>query len=223
MKTILISGGSDGLGLAIARLLAPEHKVIITSRNEANLKAAAQEVGCEYKVGDVRDYAQMERVVSEIGDIDCLVNNAGIWLQGPLDETDPARIHETLEVNVLGVINLTKAVIPRMKQKKAGLIININSQAGLNVRAGWPVYSASKSAITGFTKSMQQELEPFGIGVAGLYPGTINTQLFAKADVPKDLSHALDPATVARAVAFMVECDGVALFPEMGIKRFPHA
>lgn len=187
MKTILISGGSDGLGKAIAARLSPNNKVIILSTNEAKLRAVPDEIGCEYRVCDVRDYAQIEAVIKDVGPIDCLINNAGKWLEGALDETDADRIREVLDVNTLGTINLTKAVMPAMKQQKHGLIINVISQAGLNARAGWPVYIASKWAITGFTKSMQQELEPFGIGVTGLYPGTLNTEMFAKSGAPKDV------------------------------------
>jgi len=223
MKTILISGGSTGLGKAIAQVLAPNNNVIILARNEAKLQATAEELGCKYVVGDVRDYHAMDQICRQIGSIDCLVNNAGIWLQGALDETDSQRIQGAIDTNVNGTINLTKAVMPGMKQQKHGLIINVVSQGGLNARTGWPVYTASKWAITGFTKSMQQELEPFGIGVTGLYPATLNTEMFATAGASKNVSYALDPAEVAKTVAFLLNMDGVALLPEVGIKQFPTA
>jgi len=219
MKTVVITGGSEGLGKAIAKRLSPNHNVIILARTEETLKAASNEIGCAYKVCDVRDYTQVEAVMQEIGTIDCLINNAGIWLQGDLDATDANRIEEVLAVNTLGTINCTKAVMPGMKQQHAGRIINVISQAGLNARAGWPVYIASKWAITGFTKSMQQELEPFGIGVTGFYPATINTELFNKSGAPKDTSKDLDPDETARAVEYIVNCDNSVLIPEMGIKQ----
>jgi short-subunit dehydrogenase len=221
MKTILISGGSEGLGKAIAKKLANDNDVIILARDEAKLKATANELGCRYIVGDVQDYVAMQKICEEFDGIDCLVNNAGLWLQGPLDETDSSRIQETINTNVNGTISLTKAVIPQMKRRKKGLIINVISQGGLTAREGWPIYTASKWAITGFTKAMQQELEPFGVGVTGLYPATLNTEMFAKSGIPKDVSQALDPADVAKAVAFIVEMDGTLLFPEVGIKKFP--
>lgn len=223
MKTILISGGSEGLGKAIAKILAQNNNVIILARDEAKLKATADELGCRYIVGDVRDYTAMQKVCEELGDIDCLINNAGIWLQGPLDETDDKRIQETIDTNINGTISLTKAVVPRMKQQKRGLIINVISQGGLNAREGWPIYTASKWAITGFTKAMQQELESFGIGVTGLYPATLNTEMFAKSGVSKDVSRALSPDDVAKTVEFIVSMDGTLLLPEMGIKKFPAA
>lgn len=223
MKTILISGGSEGLGKAIAKNLAQNNDVVILARDETKLKATADELGCRYIVGDVRDYTAMQQVCDELGAIDCLINNAGVWLQGPLDETDDKRIQEAIDTNVNGTISLTKAVMPRMKQQKRGLIINVISQGGLNAREGWPIYTASKWAITGFTKAMQQELEPFGIGVTGLYPATLNTEMFAKSGISKDVSRALNPDEVAKTVEFIVSMDGILLLPEMGVKKFPTA
>ena len=219
MKIILITGGSDGLGKAIAARLAPNNKVIILSPNEEKLKTVAKELGCEYKVCDVRDYAQAEKTVSEIGTVDCLVNNAGLWIQGQLDENDPQRIHEVLEVNMLGVINMTKAVIPTMKQQKSGLIININSQGGFYAKAERGVYTATKWAITGFTKAMQPELAPHGIAVTGIYPGMMKTDMFSKMGIKKDMSKGLEPDEVAKTIEFLLSFEKPIMFPEIGMKH----
>lgn len=219
MKTIIITGGSGGLGKAIAARLASNNKVIILSPNEDKLKAAAEELGCEYKVCDVRDYAEVEKVTQEIGAVDCLINNAGLWVQGELDQNDPVRIHEVIEVNLLGVINMTKAVIPGMKQQKSGLIININSQAGLYAKAERTVYNATKWGVTGFTKSIQLELAPYGIGVTGLYPGMMKTDMFSKMGIDKDMSKGLDTEDVAKTIEFILSFDKPTLFPEIGIKH----
>lgn len=219
MKTVLITGGSDGLGKAIAARLASKYKVVIVSTNEDKLKAVAEELGCAYKICDVRDYSQAARTIAEIGAIDCLINNAGLWTQGPLDENDPERIHEVLEVNTLGVINMTKAVIPIMKQQQAGLIININSQAGLYAKAERGVYTASKWAITGFTKAIQPELAPHGIAVTGIYPGMMKTDMFNKMGIEKDMSKGLDTEEVAKTIEFLLSFDKPTMFPEIGIKH----
>jgi short-subunit dehydrogenase len=219
MKTILISGGSDGLGKAIAAKLSPHHNVIILSPNEEKLRIVADEIGCTYKVCDVRDYEQVQKTVNEVGAVDCLINNAGLWIQGSLDENDPQRIHEVLEVNTLGVIYLTKAVIPGMKQQKSGLIININSQGGFYAKAERGVYTASKWAITGFTKAMQPELAPYGIGVTGLYPGMMKTDMFSKMGIEKDMAKGLDTEEVAKTVEFLLTFDTPTIFPEIGIKH----
>jgi short-subunit dehydrogenase len=219
MKTILITGGSDGLGKAVAARLAPNNKVIVLSSNEDKLKTVAEELGCEYKVCDVRSYAQAEKVIQEVGAVDCLVNNAGLWIQGPLDENNPERIHEVIEVNTLGVINMTKAIIPAMKQQKSGLIININSQGGFYAKAERGVYTATKWAITGFTKAMQPELAPFGIAVTGIYPGMMKTDMFSKMDIEKDMSKGLDTEEVAKTIEFLLTFDKPTIFPEIGIKH----
>lgn len=219
MKTILITGGSDGLGKAIAARLAPVQKTIILSPDEEKLKTVARDLSCEYKVCDVRDYTQVEKIVNEIGAIDCLVNNAGLWIQGPLDENNPQRIHEVIEVNMLGVINMTKAVIPAMKQKGSGLIININSQGGFYAKAERSVYTATKWAVTGFTKAMQPELAPQGIAVTGIYPGMMKTDMFNKTGIEKDMSKGLEPDEVAKTIAFLLSFESPTMFPEIGIKH----
>ena len=89
-KTIIITGGSDGLGKQMAKALAVENKVIILSPTEEKLKAAAAEIGCEYKVADVRNYGQLQKVFAEViadhGQVDVLINNAALWIQEELDE-----------------------------------------------------------------------------------------------------------------------------------------
>lgn len=219
MKTILISGGSDGLGKAIAARLSPHNHVVILSPHEQKLKEVAQEIACEYRVCDVQDYDQCKAVVGEIGRVDCLVNNAGLWIQGALADNDPVRIDDVLRVNTLGVVYLTKAVIPFMKKQKHGRIINVISQAGLYAKAERAAYTASKWAVTGFTKSMGQELAPFGIGVTGLYPGKLDTDMFSKVGIDKDMSDALDTGEVAKTVEFILSLDSSTVVPEIGIKN----
>jgi 3-oxoacyl-[acyl-carrier protein] reductase len=219
MKTLVITGGSDGVGKTIAARLASNNNVIILSPNEEKLKAAAEELECKYKVCDVRDYTQCEATIQEIGQVDCLINNAGLWIQGELDQDDPARIQEVVAVNLLGVINMTKAVVPDMKQQKSGLIININSQAGFYAKAERAVYNATKWGVTGFTKSMQPELAKYGIGVTGLYPGMMKTEMFSKMGIEKDMSKGLDTEDVAKTIEFILSFDKPTLFPEIGIKH----
>ena len=94
------------------------------------------------------DYHQVEKctneIIEEFGKIDILINNAGLWIQEELEENDEKRIHDVIDVNLLGTIYMTKAVIPIMKKNQDGIIININSQAGINHKAERVVYNASK-------------------------------------------------------------------------------
>jgi len=221
MKTILITGGSEGLGYAIAKLLTTNNKVYLLARNEEKLKKSSKELNCSYKVCDVSDWKSISKAVSEIeketSHIDILINNAGLWIQGPIQDNDPEKIREIINVNTLGPILMTKAVVPAMKKQKSGVIININSQAGLMAKAERSVYNASKWAITGFTKSMFQELIKDGIKVMGIYPSLMNTGMFEKIGITKNMDGALSVEDVAKAVEFMINQGEFTVFPEVGM------
>jgi NAD(P)-dependent dehydrogenase (short-subunit alcohol dehydrogenase family) len=222
-QVIVISGGSDGLGRAIAEYLTSENQVVILSPNEDKLTSVATHIGCAYEVCDIADHQQVVGAIGNIikryGRIDCLINNAALWIQGPLETNDPAAIDRIVNVNVTGAIHLTHTVIPQMKQQQAGRIINIISQAGFYAKAERSIYTATKFAMTGFTKSLQPELAPFGIGVTGLYPGKLKTEMFHKLGIAKDMSDALSPEEVAKTVAFILSLDPTTVFPEVGIKH----
>lgn len=222
-KTILITGGSEGLGKAIASKLASTCQVVILARSEENLKNTSKEIGCDFELCDISDATQIEKTVKKFtekyGRIDALINNAALWIQDELEKNDASRIKEVVDVNTTGTMLVTKAVIPIMKKQKDGLIINIISQAGFNAKAERSVYTATKWAITGFTKSLQSELSKYGIRVTGLYPGKMKTGMFAKMGITKDMSEALDPAEVARVIEFLLETDPQVTFPEIGIKN----
>ncbi len=211
------------MGKAIAKQLAPNNQVIILALNEDKLKAAAQEIGCDYYICDVTKYDQIRNTVSEVilkyGRIDVLINNAGLWIQGELNTNQPEQIEKLLDVNSLGTILFSRAVISEMKKQKSGWILNIISQAGLYGKAERTVYQASKWAITGFTKSLEMELSKYGIKVTGIYPGMMNTQIFENLGIHKDMSHALDTAEVARIVEFILSFESPLTFPEIGFKH----
>lgn len=226
MKHVLITGGSDGLGkIAAEKLRDAGFAVTILGYNEAKTRAAAEQLGCDYVVADVADYNQVEAAINQAGQtapIDILINNAGIWLQGALDASDPARIRQVLETNALGTIYCTRAIMPAMKHRKIGRIINVISGAGLSAKAERAPYTASKWAVTGFTKCMQAELKPFGIAVDGFYPGAMDTPLFGKAGNERDMSRALDPAVAADALVSICNLpDGVSV-TEFGINALSY-
>jgi NADP-dependent 3-hydroxy acid dehydrogenase YdfG len=221
-KVVLISGGSDGLGKEIAKCLAGDYQVVILSPTEDKLKKVASEISADYVVADVSNYKSLlesvERVIEKYKQIDCLVNNAGLWLQGELEGNSPEDVRKVIEVNTMGVVFFSKAVIPQMKKQKRGLIINICSQAGLYAKPERSVYNASKWGVTGFTKALQEEIAKYGISVTGIYPGKMNTKMFEKMGIQKDMGDAIDPKEVARVVKFLLETDSKLNFPEIGIK-----
>ncbi len=222
-KVVLITGGSDGLGKAIAKELAPNHEVIISSANGQKAEAIAHELGVEYVVADVRQLAQSEQAVAKIlenhGRLDCLINSAGLWIEGELDGNEPERIQEVVDVNLTGLMYATKAVIPQMKQQGSGLIVNVCSQAGINHKALRSVYNATKWGVTGFTKSLADDLGQYGIGVTGLYPGKMKTKLFEKAGNIKKLDDAIETEEVARLVSFLLSAPEKVYYPEVGVRH----
>lgn len=219
MKNILITGGSDGLGKAIATELAYDNNVFILATNENKLKEVSKEFGCKYFVCDVADFKRIEKVMKQIGGIDVLINNAGLWIQEELDFNDYERIQKVIEVNLLGVINCTKACLPYMKKTKNGLIININSQAGINYKKERVVYNASKWGVTGFSRSLEDEVKKYGIKVTDIMPGKMNTDMFKKMNIEKSMQDALDVREVAKLIRFIMELPEDVNIPEVGIKN----
>ena len=227
-KITLITGGGEGLGKEIARVLAENssNKVIILSNNKESLMKASGEISVDPFFCDVTDPEQIEKVVSEIvakhGKIDCLVNNAGVGMYGPLEDYAYEKIKKVIEVNTLGVIYFSKAVVPVMRKAKKGGILNIISTAALKPEPQNTIYDASKWAIRGFTESLRQELAGNNISVMGLYPATIkDTGIFRKAGWKKDMTHAMDPKDLAEIVSVMLSSDTIS-FNQVVLRHVNH-
>ena len=220
-KIIVITGGSDGLGKAIAKELSDE-KVIIVSNNEEKLVNVSKELNCNYRVCDVTDYRQVEEainsIINEFGRIDVLINNAGVWLAGDLVENEYERISRCIDVNTKGPIYMTKAVLNGMYERNKGLIINVCSQASFDNDDFSTVYNASKWAMRGFNRSIQKAVSKKGVKVTGFYPGFMQTNLFKKAGNDYDTSTGLEVEKVAKAIEFIVNCGDDVIIPEFGIK-----
>jgi uncharacterized protein len=226
-KHVLITGGTDGIGKVTAGKLAKAgYTVTVLGLNEAKARETAEEHGASFVVADVSDYSQLEQAVKQAeetnGPIEILINNAGVWLSAPLTETEPEQIKRTIEVNTLGMIYTTRLVAPGMRERKSGRIINVISQAGLHAKPLRSVYNASKWAITGFTKSLQEELRVDNISVAGFYPGAMNTQFFAKAGDVKDRSKALAPELAADALVHLCSLPDNVEILEYGIQSLEY-
>lgn len=223
MKNIVITGGSDGLGKTLATYLSKDNNIIILATNEDKLKEVASQNNCNYKICDVRNYSIVEStindIVNEFGKIDVLINNAGLWIQEELDFNNSDRIQSVVDVNLLGVINCSKAVIPFMKQNKDGLIVNINSQAGINHKAERVVYNATKWGVTGFSKSLQDEVAKYGIRVTNVMPGMMKTDMFSKLNIEKNMANGVDTKEVARLIKFIIDTPADVMIPEVGIKN----
>ena len=222
-KVVLITGGTDGLGKAIAKTLSPNHSVIISSANAQKVEAVAHELGVESTVADVRQFASIQQAVNSVIEnhkrLDVLINCAGLWIEGELESNDPEYMREVIEVNLLGIMYATKAVVSIMKQQHSGLIINVSSQAGLSHKSERCVYYASKWGVTGFTKCLADDLKQHGIAVTGLFPGKMNTKLFERAGNPKQMENAIETEEVARLVAFLLDTPSNVVYPDIGVRH----
>lgn len=222
-KVIVITGGSDGLGRTLTESLSQKNDVINLATNEQKLIEVANSNNCNYEVCDVSNYKLVEKSIKKIidnfGRIDVLINNAGLWIQEELELNDSDRINSVVDVNLLGVINCSKAVIPIMKNNKEGLIININSQAGINHKAERVVYNATKWGVTGFSKSLQDEVAKYGIRVTNVMPGMMKTNMFKKMNIQKNMDNGLDTKEVARLIEFIIDTPSDVMIPEVGIKN----
>ena len=176
-KKIIITGATDGLGKAIAKELK-DQELILIGRNENKLKEVSAELNCKYYVCDLRDYKQIETVISNIDKVDVLINNAGVWLAGDIEENTFEQISECIDVNTKAPIYMTKAVLPIMRKNKQGLIINVCSQSSFDNDDFSTVYNASKWAMRGFNRSIQKVLSKENIKVTGFYPGFMQTDFF---------------------------------------------
>jgi short-subunit dehydrogenase len=223
MKHVLITGGTDGIGKRTAQKLQQAgYKVTILGRNAEKTQACAAELACMFVVADVSNHEEAAAVVARAeeanGPVDILINNAGLWMKGPLEAMELEDAKRVIEVNTLGTIYYAHAVLPGMKQRKQGRIINVNSQGGLHTRPLLTVYHASKWAITGFTRSLQQEVRADGITVTGFYPGTMATDFFAKSGDTKDRSASLNPDDAADALVYLCSLAAHIEVPEYGIQ-----
>lgn len=221
-KVVVITGGSDGLGKAIAKALNKDNQVVILSNNEERLKTVAKQLGCTYFVCDVTNPAQLKKTVDKIAKdyatIDVLINNAGVWLAGDITDNSYEQISNCIDVNTKGPIYMSKATLPFMYKQNRGLIINVCSQASFDSDDFSCVYNASKWAMRGFNRSIQKDLSKKNIKVTGFYPGFMQTNIFKKAGNDYDTSTGLEVDKVAKAIKFITECDNDVIIPEFGIK-----
>lgn len=185
-RTVLITGASSGIGRATAEaFLAEDWTVVATARDEGDLGDLA-DAGCHTTELDVTKPAQcrdvVEETVEETGRLDCLVNNAGYAQFGPLEDVPPRRLHRQFDVNVYGPHRLIRAALPHMREAESGTIVNVSSVTGRLSTPGMGAYSASKFALEAMSDALRGEVEPFGVDVAVVEPGSVETTFDERAD-----------------------------------------
>jgi len=209
-KVALVTGGSRGIGLAIARALAAEGvKVSVTGLSDAHLSAARTKIesagpsAVETLRADVRRYDDIERAINatvgRFGGLDILVNNAGVGIFADVAEMTPAQWAEIIDTNLTGMFNACHAAIPHLRQRGGGSIVNISSLSGTNPFVKGAAYCASKAGVNAFSEAMMQELRYDGIRVSCVAPGSVATE-FAQGDASKGADWKVAPDEVAEVV-----------------------
>jgi len=217
-KVAIVTGAGQGIGRAIAEKLAAEGAtVVVTDVNESTAKETAETIGAG-AVGIHTDVtsresvsAMVERVKNELGRIDVLVNNAGWDKADAFVDSDPEDWDRVVQINLYGVLNTSKAVLPIMAEQGFGSVVNLGSDAGRVGSSGEAVYSAAKGGVIAFTKASAREMARHQVNVNVVCPGPTDTALFASMGGPK-LREALtkaipfrrlaQPSDIANAVAF---------------------
>jgi 3-oxoacyl-[acyl-carrier protein] reductase len=219
-RTALVTGGSRGIGRAIAAELARAGaQVVIGYRSGADeAEAVASEIGGRAVQADVSDPEQAKGLVDEAGEVDVLVNNAGVTRDGLLARMSDDDWRTVLDTNLGGTFNTCRAVTRGMMRRRAGAIVNVSSIVGVHGNPGQTNYSASKAGIIGFTKALARELGSRGVRANVVAPGYISTRLTN--ELPEELQQAMltntplgrfgDPEDVAGAVRFL--CSDAAAF-----------
>jgi NAD(P)-dependent dehydrogenase (short-subunit alcohol dehydrogenase family) len=182
IKTLLITGVSSGFGRALAQeAVAAGHRVVGTVRSEQarhDFEALAPQRVSAW-VLDVTDFAAIDGVVAQIeatvGPVDVLVNNAGFGHEGVMEESPLAEMRRQFDVNVFGAVAMMKAVLPCMRERQRGHILNITSMGGFITMPGIAYYCGSKFALEGISEVLGKEVKPFGIAVTAVAPGSFRT------------------------------------------------
>jgi 3-oxoacyl-[acyl-carrier protein] reductase len=219
----IVTGGSKGIGLAIARaLLERGMQVAISARKDDELQRAARELGggdpsTALGAGnvlavraDVQDAADAQRLVDEtarrFGGVDVLVNNAGVGRFANVADMPLDAWRQVIDTNLSGVFYCTRAVIPEMKRRGAGFIINISSLAGKNAFTGGAAYCASKAGLNAFSEALMQEVRHDNIRVSYVMPGSVSTG-FGDHGSSGEADWKLTPEDVARVVVDLIAHD----------------
>lgn len=221
-KVVVITGASSGLGEATARHLAAEGaRVALGARRTERIEAIANEIsenGGEALAvtTDVTDRDQVEALVeaaiSEFGQVDVLLNNAGLMPLSPLDRLKVDEWDQMIDVNLKGVLYGIAAALPRMQEQESGHIINVSSVAGHKVFSGNAVYAATKFGVRALSEGLRQEITGQGIRTTIISPGAVDTELpesISEEDVAEEIGglyseHAVSPDSFARIVAFAI-------------------
>ena len=220
-RSAIVTGGSSGIGFAIARMLRDEgFELTLASRTRERIEAAAAELGAEAIAADVREEADCERLVAahreRSGALDVLVNAAGVGIGSRVDELVTKQVDLQLDVNLRGLLLVTRAALPMLKVSR-GLIVNMSSLAGTIASPGLSVYAATKAAVISVTRSLNAELEADGVRATALCPGFVDTPMSEWSGIPGE--RMIQPEDCAEVVRALLRLSPYARIPTVVIER----
>jgi 3-oxoacyl-[acyl-carrier protein] reductase len=216
----LITGGSQGIGAAVVELARKAgHQVVFTGRNAPLIDALAARTGAHGVRADVSVGADNARTVEEcmarMGGVDVLVNNAAYGYRAEIGALDLARMKEMFDTNVFGLVDITNRVVPQMKDRGAGDIVNIASTSGMKGAAAATPYAASKWAVRGISQCWQAELRPHGIRVISLCPSEVQTNFGGRTG--RNNPNKLFADDIAETIMAALDMPRRALWPELAV------
>jgi NAD(P)-dependent dehydrogenase (short-subunit alcohol dehydrogenase family) len=220
-RAALITGGSSGIGLAIARMLRDEgYELTLASRRPERVQAAAEELGAVAVATDVGNADDCQRLVAEhrerFGRIDMLVNSAGIGIGGRVEDLPVKHFDLQMAVNVRGLFVVSQAAIPLLRESR-GWIVNLASIAGTLPTPGLATYGATKAAVISLTRSLNEELDADGVRAVAICPGFVDTPMAEWSGLAGD--EMIQPEDCAEVVRMLLRLSPRARIPQVVIER----
>ena len=221
MRSALVTGGSSGIGLAIARMLREEgYELTLASRTAAKIEAAAAELGAHGVAADVGKEEDCIRVVAEhkerFGGLDVLVNSAGIGIAGTVESVQAKHIDLQLGINLRGLLLVSREAIPLLKESR-GWVFNLASIAGTAPTPGLTVYGATKAAVIALTRSQNAELDSDGVRAIAICPGFVDTPMAQWSGIAAD--EMIQPEDCAEIVRMCLRLSPSARIPQIVVER----
>jgi 3-oxoacyl-[acyl-carrier protein] reductase len=216
----LVTGGSQGIGAAIVELACRAgHQVVFTGRNPQLIEATAQKTGAQGVQADValgKDNAKTVDVCqARMGGVDVLINNAAYGYRAEIGDLDLRQMREMFDTNVFGLVDITNRVVPQMKARGSGDIVNIASTSGMKGAAAATPYAASKWAVRGISQCWQAELRPHGIRVTCVCPSEVQTNFGGRTG--RNNPNKLYADDIAATVFAQLDLPRRVLWPEVAV------
>jgi NAD(P)-dependent dehydrogenase (short-subunit alcohol dehydrogenase family) len=220
-RAALVTGGSSGIGLAIAQLLRDEgYDLTLVSRTPEKIEAAAGKLGAMAVVANVADPEDCARAVAShqerFGRLDVLVNSAGVGLGGLVEELDLKKLDLQLDINLRGLFLVTQAAIPLLRETR-GWIVNLASIAGTLPTPGLATYGATKAAVIALTRSLNAELDADGVRAIAICPGFVDTPMAQWSGLEQE--EMIRPEDCAEVVRMCLRLSPTARIPQVVIER----